>query len=413
MATHLEPCVPVAGCPGPKPIEREIMEDSSRTDPARSPCTGIRVVDMTQLISGPFCSRILADLGAEVIKVESAGSDVLRQQPPVLDGLGAYFEQVNRGKKSFEVDVKSEHGRDLVRSLAAGADVFIQNSRPGVMERLGLGYAELSAANPRLIYLSINGFGETGPLAHRAAYDAVIQGLTGFMGIQGTEDEPAVVNGVIADKITAMWAANALLAALLERERGDGRGQKVEVNMTSAYAAFVLLDQMHNYTFAADGLPEFRRPPPTRTLHTSDGVVIGYLLQPVQIAKFCAALGRDDLAADPKFGNAASVVQNLAWLYTTVADQVKTMPTAEFLALMDEHSLPFGRVNTVEEFLASPEAEHAEALTVLEDPDYGAIRHLAHPAKFYRTPAVETRRAPRVGEHTAEIIADLERRAST
>lgn len=375
--------------------------------PARSPCTGLRVVDMTQLISGPFCSRILADLGAEVIKVESPTSDVMRQQPPVNQGLGAYFEQVNRGKKSFNVDIKTDEGRDLVRRLAATADVFIQNSRPGVMDRLGLGYDALSQANDRLIYLSINGFGDSGPFAGRAAYDPVIQGLTGFMPIQGTPEEPVVVNGVVADKITAMWAANALLAALLERERGDGKGQKVDVNMASAYASFVLLDHMHNYTFNAPGLPTFHRPPPVRTLRTSDGVVVGYLLQPVQVARFCAALGRDELAADPQYADAASVVQNLFKLYAAVADQVGTMTTAEFLALMDENSLPFGRVNTVEEFLASPEAEHSHALAQIEDPVFGTIRHLAHPGKFQRTPADESRRAPLVGEHNAEILAEL------
>jgi len=371
---------------------------------------GIRVLDMTSLISGPYCSQALADLGAEVIRVESPGSDVMRTAGPVHNGVGAYFEQVNRGKKSFSVDLKSDAGRDAVHKLAAISDVFLQNSRPGVMERLGFGYDTLRQSNPRLIYVAISGFGETGPFARRAAYDAVIQGVTGFMPVQGGEAGPAAVRTVVADKITAMWASNATLAALVERERGGGLGQKVAVNMASAYSAFMLLEQMNDLTFRTAGLEPAPRSTSLgsyRTLRTLDGEVIGMVLQPSQFKSFVTALGRADMLGDERFAAVPTIARHMDVLYDAVADKVGSMTTQAFLTLMEENSVPFGRVNTAQEFIDSPEALHAQAYVDLEDPEFGTIRHLNYPARFERTPADATRRAPKLGEHNDEVLTLL------
>jgi crotonobetainyl-CoA:carnitine CoA-transferase CaiB-like acyl-CoA transferase len=378
------------------------------------PCAGLRVVDMSSLVSGPLCGQILADLGAEVIKIESEGSDGMRRKFPVHNGLGAFFEQMNRGKKSASVDVKSEEGRKLIHSLARQADVFVQNSRPGVMERLGFGYEALKKDNDRLIYVSITGFGETGPYADRPAYDTVIQGLTGFMPVQGGDQDPMVIRSFAADKITAMWAANATLAALLHRER-KGEGQKVSINMASAYAAFILPDQMQNHTFGSAGLAKVDlRNSYHRSLKTADGAVIGMLLHPAQVARFCTALKCPDLISDPRFATPTSILLNGNVLYDRVADTVSQTTTREFLALMDEAQIPFSKVNTVEEFIHSDEAHHSNVFVDLVDPAFGEIKHLNYPATFERSPADATRRAPTLGEHTGEIqrLVDEDLRSS-
>jgi crotonobetainyl-CoA:carnitine CoA-transferase CaiB-like acyl-CoA transferase len=379
------------------------MTQATSSTVGPGPCAGLRVVDMTSLVAGPLCGQILADLGAEVIKVEAPGSDGMRRKFPVHNGLGAFFEQMNRGKKSVSVDVKSKEGRALVLGLVRQADIFIENSRPGVMERLGFGYETLKKTNDRLIYVSINGFGDVGPYANRPAYDPVIQGLTGFMPFQGGDQSPAVIRSFVADKITAMWAANATLAALLHRER-KGEGQKVSVNMTSAYAAFILPDQMQNYTFGSAGLAKVNlRNAFHRTLNTADGAVIGMILHPAQIERFCNALNCPDLIDDPRFADPTSILLNGGVLYDRIADTVSKMTTQEFLGLMAEAHIPFGRVNTVEEFIASDEAHHANVFVDLVDPIFGAIKHINYPATFERSPADATRRAPTLGEHNAEV----------
>jgi crotonobetainyl-CoA:carnitine CoA-transferase CaiB-like acyl-CoA transferase len=375
------------------------------------PCAGFRVVDMSSLVAGPLCGQILADLGAEVIKIESPGSDGMRRKFPVYKELGAFFAQMNRGKKSVSISVKCEEGRALVHRLVGMADVFIENSRPGVMSRLGFGYEELKKINDRLIYVSINGFGDTGPDANRPAYDTVIQGLTGFMPFQGGDHSPAVIRSFVADKITAMWAGNATLAALLHRER-TGEGQKVSVNMVTAYSAFILPDQMQNFTFESAGLEKVNLSNAFhRTLDTADGAVIGMILHPAQIERFCTALNCPELISDPRFADPTSILLNGGALYDRIADEVAKMTTKEFLSIMAEAHIPFGRVNTVEEFIASDEALNSNVFVDVEDPTFGTIKHINYPGKFERSPADATRRAPTLGEHNDEI-EELVRKAS-
>lgn len=393
-----------------------MTESRSLGNEAAGPLRGIRVVDMSSLISGPYCSQTLADLGAEVIRVESPGSDVMRTVAPVHNGISAYFEQVNRGKKSLAVDLKSEEGVDLVRRLCDVSDVFLQNSRPGVMDRLGLGYEALRQRNPRLIYVSISGFGEDGPYANRPAYDAVIQGITGFMPVQGGEGPPAAIRCVVADKTTALWAANATLAAIVDRERNGGSGQKVSVNMASAYSAFMLLEQMNDLTFRT---AEVEMPPKSkslgsfRTLRTLDGEVIGMVLQPAQYERFVKALGREDMVGDERFSNTPSMARHMDILYDAVAARVGSMTTQAFLDLMAEIAIPFGKVNTAREFIEGPEALHAQAYVDVDDPELGVIRHLNYPGRFERSPASAKRRAPKLGEHNEEIRALLGERVAS
>lgn len=367
---------------------------------------------MSSMIAGPFCSQILADLGAEVIRIESAGSDPMRAKYPVYNGMSAMFEQMNRGKKSVCIDIKSDEGRQLIYDLVAGADMFLQNSRPGVMERLGFGYDTLKALNEKLIYVSVSGFGEVGPYASRPAYDMMIQGLTGFMPTQGADRDPEPIRTTLADRVTAMWASHAALAALLHRER-TGEGQKITVDMASAYAACIVVDQMQNHTFGSVELEKIDLYLGSyRSLKTSDGAAIGMILQPAQFTRFVTALNCPDLIGDERFSDPMLILRNTDTLYDRVADTVAKMTTQEFIALMDEAQIPFSKVNTMEEFVESDEAHHSGVFTDFEDPEWGKIKHINYPAKFGRSPANAAHRAPKLGEHNEEIRQLLEQESA-
>lgn len=372
----------------------------------KGPCSGLRVVDLTSLVSGPFASQILADLGAEVIRVETPGSDPLRMTAPLHKGHGAYFEQINRGKKSIVVDLKSDEGKKSVLELVASADIFMQNSRPGVMERLGFGYDVLRSLNDRLIYLSINGFGETGAFANRPAYDTVIQGLVGHMPIQANNSgSGGAIRAPVADKIAGMWAANAVLAGLLDRERHGGKGQKIVLDMVSAYASFTLVDVLLGHTFPSVDLPKPRLiSAPFNTLETSDGEVIGLVLQPSQFQRLVTALGHPELIEDKRFESPMGLMEDGQHYYEALQPTIRKMTTQAFLDLMDEISVPFGRVNDVDAFVASPEATAAAVFSEVEDPELGTVRHVNYPAKFERSTVGARRRAPRCGEHNEELL---------
>ncbi|MGE3143277.1 MAG: CaiB/BaiF CoA transferase family protein [Hyphomonadaceae bacterium] len=382
------------------------MSDAQTADAAMGPCKGLRVIDLTSVLAGPFCGRLLADLGAEVIKVESPGSDLSRLIGPSLHGVAAGFEQFNHGKKSLSVNLKDPNDLAAVRALIEGADIFLHNSRPGVMERLGLGWETLQALNPRLVYGVISGFGEDGPYAGRPAYDGLVQGLTGFMHVQGGEDGPAAILTSLVDKITSVFGANALLAAIIHRDR-TGEGQKVVVSLLSAYTAFVCYDMMMGYVFKDLGFQNIQPPavPTYRLLDTADGKVIGLVLQQKQFEGFCAALERTDLLDDPRFATAPLRSANLGLLYDEVRPQTTKLSTAALLALMVKHDAPFAPINTIEQFFEDPQVKHIQGYLDFDDPEFGTIRHLNHPASFEKTPLNMARRAPKLGEHNSEILA--------
>lgn len=369
------------------------------------PCANYTVVDLTSLVSGPLAAQYLADLGAEVIKVESKGSDYNRLHPPVHKGLGAGFAQLNRGKKSVEIDVKSEEGLETVLALVKTADVFIENSRPGVMDKLGLGYEALKKINPSIVYVSINGFGDKGRYANRPAYDGVLQAMVGFMPLQGDGDKPQAINSPVVDKITAIWASHATLAALLHRER-TGEGQKVNVPMLKAYAAFMLPDNAVDHSFPDADLPRYQAAMQMfRALNTSDGAVLGLILQRRQFEGLVTAIGRSDLLDDPRFQTPPDIVRNGMALYDEIESEVAKISTEDFLNIAEEAGFSFGKVNTVDEFFEDPEIKSIGAFVEFDDPEYGTMRHIGYPADFEKSPASVTRRAPRLGEHSEEILS--------
>jgi crotonobetainyl-CoA:carnitine CoA-transferase CaiB-like acyl-CoA transferase len=373
------------------------------------PCVGLTVLDLSTMVSGPMGGQIFGDLGADVIKLEAITGDTMRAVFPHHKGLGAYFTQYNRSKRSIAVDLKSEEGRSLARELALKADVLIENFRPGVSERLGLSYEELRENNPGLVYVSVKGFGEDGPYRDQPAYDQVIQGLVGFMAIQGAGETPAPIRNSVADKVSAMSGAMSALAALWARERNGGNGQKVVVKMLDAWAAFISQEEMKNHTFLDSDVP----PPPLREMYrvfdTRDGHVLGLIIQDNQFRGICAALNRPELLQDPRFVKPGDRLKNIALLHDELTPSIANMTTAEFLVETRKHEVPMAPVNTMEQFFEDPQAKHNRTFPVSHDAEFGAMRTLNFFASFSGTPANLAIRAPKLGEHTDDVLRKLGR----
>ncbi len=381
-------------------------DETART----GPCAGIKVLDFTTVISGPMATQALGDLGADVVKVESPFGDSCRYSgaPFREPGFSGFLAQFNRNKRSIVVDLKSEEGRDLILDIVGEFDIVAENFRPEVMNRLGLGYEALAERNPSLVYLQINGFGSEGPYADRPAYDQVLQGIVGRMPEQGGDGPPQLVQGAVADKSTSMTALGAALAALLARERDpERRGQRVEVAMIDAFSAFSLTEPMMERSF-----PPLRNDVSVgrdffRSWETADGFVVGLIIQDAQYQGLCRVLDRPDLAEDPRFAPMADRFNNWLELVPIVAEEIRKIPTEEFLEAARREGAPFAPVNDIDDFLADPHVKQRGCVVDLEDPRFGAVKYLAPPMRFDRTPADIARHAPRLGEHTDEVLDEL------
>jgi formyl-CoA transferase len=357
-----------------------------------------------------MCTQALGDLGADVIKVEPPSGESARYSgaPFREPGFSGMLAQFNRNKRSLVVDLKSEDGRDLILDLITKVDVVAENFRPHVMQSLGLGWESLHERNPSLIYLAINGFGSDGPYANLPAYDMVMQGLIGLMPEQGGEGPPRLVQGSVADKSTSLTAVNGVLAALLARERDpQRRGQRVEVAMLDAYAAFALPEAMVSRAFPplegdAGSSADF-----FRCWQTADGYAVGVIIQDSQFAGLCRALERPDLASDPRFEKMAARFQHYGELVPLLDEAIRREPSERFLARARAEGAPFAAVNDVEAFLDDPHVLHRGSVREMNDPRFGPVRYLAPPVHFERTPSAIRRHAPRLGEHTDEVLGEL------
>ncbi len=384
--------------------------DSTAAASRSGPLAGIRVLDLTSVVSGPMCTQALGDLGADVLKLESPSGDQTRYSgAPFREPLySAMHTQMNRNKRSLVVDLKSESGRDLLLSVIPRIDVLVENFRPDVMGRLGLGYEVLAERHPGLVFASINGFGRDGPYAALPAYDQLMQGLVGVMPAQGGDGPPKPVNGPIADKTSAITAVGAILAALFARERDpERRGQHVEVAMLDAYAAFALPDPMTPRAFPPHVEESAISEAFFSAWPTADGHVVGLVIQDHQFAALCRVIDRMDLVEDPRFAEMGPRLGNYIELVTILREEVARLPSADFVARAREEGATFGPVNDVDAFLEDPQVRHRETVRILSDERFGAVRYLAPPWRFERTPASIDRHAPRLGEHTDEILAEL------
>jgi len=374
---------------------------------AKGPLDGIRVVEFATMVSGPVAGQMLADLGAEVIKIEGVAGDPLRGVKPIHAGLSAWFVHCNRHKKSIALNLKSTEGLALARELCERADVVLENFRPGVMGRLGLSYDALSAVNPGLIYASITGYGPDGPYADRAAYDHVIQGMSGVMRAQSMGGPPQGIRNVLVDKTAAINMTNAILAALFHRERNGGAGQRVSVALLNSFATVVGMDMMGNHTFRGSGVEPVAPVDIYHPLKTLDGYVIGHIQLQSQFEAMCHVFLRTDLLDDARFNESFARARHYEALWHAFAVGAAQRTNAELLEDAARRGAALGPVYSIDEFFDDPQVIHAQAWFDYDDPDVGVIRQLGFPARLEASPANVQGRAPRLGEQTDAILRDL------
>jgi crotonobetainyl-CoA:carnitine CoA-transferase CaiB-like acyl-CoA transferase len=380
-----------------------------------SALAGIRVIDLSHQAAGPWCTSLLGDLGADVIKVEKPGrgdgiryADRTGRLPPEIGGLN--FQGLNRNKRGITIDIGQEAGCELVRRLVAEADVLVENFRPGVMDRHGLGWEAMHALNPRLVYCSITAFGARGPLAQKPGMDLILQATGGLMGHTGEPGGPPIKSAPpVADISSGIYAALGICSALFARAQ-SGEGQHVEVAMLDAVvslfsdvAANVLTDGQKYGKFGS-GHPDLV---PYQAFPASDGYFIVACLTNAFFKRLAAALGREDLLADPRFATNDLRVKHRGEIVPILSDIFRTRDCAHWIALLESHDIPACRVNMLEDILSHPQIEANGAVVEREDARRGRIRTLSPPVKMTGTPTGVTRLAPALGEHTDEVLREL------
>jgi len=374
------------------------------------PLHGYRIVDLTSNVAGPLGTMILGDQGADVIKVEAPdGGDATRAGADRRGGFTASFLNNNRNKRSIVLDLKTSAGLRALMRLAAGADVFVQNFRPGVAERLGAGEEAVRAVSPKIVYVSISGFGERGPYAEKPAYDPVIQGFSGLATVQAGSDEarPRLLRTILPDKLTAITASQAITAALLARER-TGEGQHVRLSMLEAVLAFLWSSDMGSQTFVGDE-PARQEPASAFDLiyETADGYITAAALTDRQWAGLARALDRPEFLEDERFKTPALRQKNIDARLQLTQDALITRPTAEILDGLTKAGVPCAPVLTRNEVIRHPQVRQIEILVETEHPGAGRLRQTRPAARFSRTPPEIRRGAPALGEHTKEVLGEL------
>ena len=385
------------------------MDSDARPGGALS---GVLVLDLTRILSGPFATMTLADLGADVVKVEQpgAGDDTRAWGPPSQGGEAAYFLSINRNKRSLAVDLKSPEGRAAVWKLALKADVLVENFRPGTAARLGFGFEEVSAANPGLVYASISGFGQTGPDAGRAGYDAIAQARSGIMSVTGEADGPPVRVGVSSADLTAgMWATIGILAALHEKQR-TGRGQWVDISLLDGSVAW--LTYVSSGYFASGKIPQrYGSAHPTiapyQAFASSDGYVMVAVGNDGLWRRYAGAIGRPELADDDRFTTNAERVRHRDVLIPLLAHIMATRTTKDWVDALNSAGVPVGPIQTVDEALADPQVLARGMVAEVQHPTAGALNLVNCPIHLTRTPAQVRTPPPLLGQHTDEVLSEL------
>ena len=376
------------------------------------PLDGITVLDLTRVLSGPYCTMLLADMGARVIKVEQPGrgDDTRAWGPPFVQGESAYFLSINRNKESVTLDFKHPEGRALLERLIASADVIVENFRPGTLARQGLDHASLAAKHPALVYCSISGFGQNGPKRDRPGYDAVVQAEGGLMSVTGSADGPPYRLGVaIADLVAGLLAAQGVTLALFARTR-TGRGQQVDISMLDGVAA--LLSYQAGIFFATGDAPRRmgnRHPTivPYETFEASDGEFVLAVGTDEQFRKFCAVANCAGLAADERFATNAARVRNYDVLRPQLADTFRRRTRVEWIDALTAAGIPCGSVRDVREVLTDPHLDARRMIEVVEHAALGTMRVLGVPIKLSDTPGRVRTAPPTLGQHTNAVLRDL------
>jgi formyl-CoA transferase/CoA:oxalate CoA-transferase len=376
-----------------------------------APLSGITILDLTRVLSGPYCTMLAADMGARVIKIEHPrrGDDTRAWGPPFQEGESSYYLSINRNKESVAIDYTTPEGRTILDALIDRADVLVENFRPGTLDDRGLGYAALAATHPGLIYVSISGFGHTGPRREEAGYDAVIQAESGLMSVTGTPDGPPVRLGVaIADIASGMFAFQGLLLALIAKGR-TGRGQHVDLSLLDAATA--LLTYQSGRYFATGISPErlgnqHATIAPYDTFETADGVLVLAIGNDDQFGRFCAAASVPAIAADPRFVTNAGRVQHYEVLHPIVAGALAADTAAGWAMRLREAGVPCGAVRSIGEALGDPQIRARAMVESVVHPTIGPLEVLGVPVKLSETPGSVRLPPPRLGEHTASVLRD-------
>jgi crotonobetainyl-CoA:carnitine CoA-transferase CaiB-like acyl-CoA transferase len=391
---------------GPLPSGLPVRPLEATLEPLR----GIRIIEVTTNASGPLATGILADQGADVIRLETIGAgDPSRHVGGVRGGVTGYTAYLNRNKRSMAVDLKNPDLREPLRRLIATADVFVQNSRPGALDRHGYGYDALHAEHPDLIYVSISGFGATGPAAHQRVYDPVIQSVAGFAAAQTTNGVPDLVKTVASDKVAALTAAQAISAALFARERGLCRGQHVELSMLDASLAFLWPEVYWNHSFV--GSEGFQAKPLIadfyRLLPTRDGYITMIVVGDDEFKGACDSLELPGLLAEPKFRTLSDRFANYGELFAEFAKGTVRLTTAEVVARMDKAGVPCAKVNTLDEVIVDPRVTARDSVIEYDHPQAGRLRQARPAAIFGGEPNGVRLPSPGLGQHTVEVLRSV------
>ncbi|WGS18875.1 MULTISPECIES: CoA transferase [unclassified Bradyrhizobium] len=375
------------------------------------PLAGVRIIDLTSVMMGPYATMILGDYGADVIKVESPDGDVMRHAAPMRHPrMGAMYLQGNRNKRSIVLDLKKAGGRAALLRLAATADVFVHNVRPAAMARLKLGADDLLAVNSRLIYASLHGFGETGPYAGQPAYDDLIQGLTALPALTGRiTGEPRYSPATMADRIVGLNALHAILAALFHRER-TGEGQAIEIPMFETMAQFVLGDHMAGRSFEPPvGPPGYSRllSPDRRPYQTSDGYICALVYSDKQWNAFFAKIGlAHEADRDPRLNSISARTRNYDFVYDWFSQMMKTRTTAEWMRFFEEADIPHAPLHDLDSLIDDPHLTAVGLIQTIEHPTEGRLRVAGPAATWSRTPPSIRSHPPGLGEHGREILRE-------
>jgi crotonobetainyl-CoA:carnitine CoA-transferase CaiB-like acyl-CoA transferase len=383
-----------------------------------APLKGVRVIELARVLAGPWAGQILADLGADVIKVENpAGGDETRGWgPPFITSKegenlsAAYFHSCNRGKRSITVDFTSPEGQETVRALCRTADVVLENFKVGGLKKYGLDYETLSADNPRLVYCSITGFGQTGPYASQAGYDFIIQGMSGLMSVTGEPDrEPQKVGLAVADVFTGLYSVIAIQAALAHAAK-TGEGQLVDMALFDVQSA-VMANQAMNYLATGNSPNRMGNAHPNispyEVVPTSDGHLILAVGNDGQFARFCAIMGLDGLSADPRFLTNRARLENRAALTAIIRAETQKRTRADLLAACAQNAVPAGPINRIGEMFDDPQIVSRQLRLDLDDAHGSSIPSVRTPIVMSKTPLTYNRPSPRLGEHSADILQEL------
>jgi formyl-CoA transferase len=373
-----------------------------------SALSGLRVLDATQVMAGPYCAMVLADLGADVIKIEPPAGDSTRQMPGAIGADSPSFNAVNRGKRSIVLNLKSAGGRDVFLRLARTTDIVIENYRPGVMDALGLSYDALAAVNPRLIFASISGYGQTGPARGKGGFDLIAQGVSGIMSVTGEPGGPPVKAGVpLTDLGAGLFALVGILAAL-EHRRRTGDGQRVDTSLVDAGVALSVWEATEY--FSGIGVPAalgsaHRMNAPYQAVRCADGYITLGAANERLFRRLCDVLGHGEWAAMAEFADNASRVQHREALASRIESITSLQPCDHWLALLEAHDIPCGPINDYAQVFADPQIRAREMVVETDHPTLGSLRTLGSPIKLSATPPDVRRRAPMLGEHTNEVLA--------